>query len=243
MKNVGCGALVASCAWLTCACVETYDGNGTLAEETRAVTGFDRVLSRGVLDLTVTQADAFGLTVRIDSNLLERVVTSVSARTLVVEIDGGNLGGHLPGPHVIVSMPTLSDAELIGSGLLSIEGFSEDAPVSVELVGSGELTWSGDASDVEALLRGSGKLVLAGSTSSADLQVGGSGQLDARALTAQSASIDLDGPGIISATVDGRVDARAAGGGVVELYGDVIEGTWEESDGGTVTTEAPLEGR
>jgi hypothetical protein len=227
--------LVSSCAWLTCACVETYDGNGTRAQETRALTGFDRVLSRGVLDVAVTQADVFGLTVSIDSNLLERVVTSVSARTLVVEIDGGNLGGHLPGPHVTVSLPTLSDAELIGSGQLSAEGFNEDEPVSVELVGSGDLTWSGEASDVEALLRGSGTLVLTGATSSADLQVGGSGVLDARALTARSASIELDGPGIISATVDGRVDARAAGGGSVELYGDVVEGTWEESDEGTVT--------
>jgi hypothetical protein len=229
--------LVSSCAWLTGACVETYEGNGTRARETRAVTGFDRVLSRGVLDVTVTQAAAFGLTVSIDSNLLERVVTSVDTRTLVVEIDGGNLGGHLPGPHVIVTLPTLLDAELIGSGRLSAMGFSGDEPVSVELVGSGELTWSGDASDVEALLRGSGKLVLAGSTSSADLQVGGSGELDARSLTAESATIELDGPGIISATVDGRVDARAAGGGSVALYGDVVEGTWEESDEGTITAE------
>ena len=229
--------LMACCAWLACACVDTYDGNGTPAQETRALSGFDRVLSRGVLDVAVTRADVFGLTVRIDSNLIERVVTSIDARTLVVQIEGGNLGEHLPGPHVLVSMPKLSDEELIGSGRLSAVGFSEDAPVSVELVGSGELTWSGDASDLAALLQGSGKMVLTGSTSSAALQLGGSGELDARALSAESARIELDGPGSISATVDGRVDARATGGGTVELYGDVMEGTWEESDGATVTAE------
>lgn len=229
--------LVGSCAWLACACVETYEGDGTPAQETRALTGFDRVLSRGVLDVTLTEADAFGLTVRIDANLLERVVTSVSDRTLIVEIDGGNLGEHLPGPHVSVSMPALADAELIGSGRLSAEGFSGDEPVAVELVGSGELGWSGEASDVEALLQGSGKVVLTGSTSSVDLQVGGSGELDARALTARSANIELDGTGLISATVDGRVDARATGGGKVELSGEVIEGIWEESEEATITAE------
>lgn len=228
---------IASCAWLACACVETYDGNGTPAQEARALTGFERVLSRGVLDVAVTQADAFGLTVRIDENLLERVVTSVSEGTLTVDIDGGNLGEVLPGPHVLVTLPALSDAELIGSGRLSAAGFSDDEPVSLELVGSGELTWSGDAAEVAALLQGSGKVVLTGSTESAELQVGGSGELDARALSAESATIDLEGPGTLRATVDGRVDARAAGGGKVELYGDVIEGTWEESEGGTITTE------
>lgn len=228
---------VASAGLLACGCVETHDGNGMVAEEIRALSGVERVLARGALGVQVTRGDAFGLTVRIDENLLERVVTSVSAGTLVVEIASGNLGEHVEGPHVIVSLPSLLDAELIGSGSLSAEGFSEDETVSVELVGSGAVSWSGDASDVEALLSGSGTLMLAGSTSDLALRLEGTGKLDARELTASGASIELEGEGNISATVDGRVDARASGGGSVELYGDVIEGTWEELEGGTVSAE------
>lgn len=219
---------------LLAGCVETYDGNGTPAEEIRALSGVEKVASRGLLDVQLTRAEAFALTVRIDENLIARVVTSVNAGTLLVELEGGNLGEHLPGPHVIVTLPRLLDAELTGSGRLSAEGFEGDEPVSLELVGSGELSWSGQASDLEGLLRGSGSMALTGSATSVDLRLEGSGELDARGLTAGAASIDLTGSGSISASVDGRVDARVEGSGQVDLYGDVTRGDWEEIDGGSV---------
>lgn len=78
-------------------------------------------------------------------------------------------------------------------------------------------------------------------------QLGGSGEFDARGLTAASANIELEGPGTITAAVEGAWirnrpcgcrdrahHATIEGAGNVELYGDVVRGTWEESDGGMV---------
>src|SRR5688500_2631176 len=102
-----------------CGCAETFDGNGVPAEQARSVSGFDRVSSRGALDVELSRADAFSLDVRIDANLIQRVSTRVSERTLIIKVDDGNLGDHLPGPHVVVSLPSLRHAELNGSGSLS----------------------------------------------------------------------------------------------------------------------------
>lgn len=219
------------------ACVETFDGDGLPAEEDRSQAGFNRVSARGALNVEVTQAAAFAIRVNIDSNLIRRVSTSVSDTTLEIEVDGGNLGESLGGPHVLVSMPTLRDLELNGSGRLSAQGFDadEDEDVSVELAGSGEVSWSGRAQALDAVLSGSGSLVLDGEAASIDLYLAGGGELDARSLSARRGTIELAGSGSITASVDGRVDATVSGTGEVELYGDVVRGTWEESGGGTIS--------
>lgn len=222
---------VASCIAL--GCVETFDGNGVPARETRALSGFERVSARGALDIELTPGDFF-VEVSIDENLVSRVETVLDDGALVIRVRGGNLGDVLPGPHVRVRLPSLRDVELNGSGRLTAETFEESDSVSVELSGSGNVSWSGDAPDVEGLLNGSGELVLEGTADRIELILNGSGSLDARGLEADAADIELEGSGTISATVNGRVDAAVDGSGGVELYGDVIQGTWTETEEGSI---------
>lgn len=217
-------------------CVETYDGNGILAEETRTITGFDRVSVRGDLDIELEQG-AFAAAVRIDQNLISRVSTRVDGRTLLVRFEGGNLGEHLPGPNVSVSLPLLTDVELNGSGRLVASGFEGEEPASVELSGSGELTWSGSTDALDVVLNGSGNLSVTGEAERAEYYLAGAGTLDARELTAQAANIELEGSGSIQATVDGRVDASINGSGTIELFGDITRGTWTETEEGSITED------
>lgn len=214
-------------------CVETFDGNGVARREERALSGFDRVSALGALEVEVTPGEFF-VEVNIDENLISRIETVLDSRTLVIRVRGGNLGEVLPGPHVRVRLPSLRDVELNGSGRLTAETFDESDAVSVELSGSGFVSWSGEAPDVEALLNGSGELTLEGDANRLELILNGSGSLDARDLEAGAANIELQGSGNISATVNGRVDAAVEGSGGVELYGDVIQGTWTESEEGSI---------
>jgi putative autotransporter adhesin-like protein len=221
-------------ALLGSGCVETFDGNGIREEEQRTLGSFERVTVRGALEVRVTPGPT-SVSLSIDANLLPRIRTFLDTNTLIVEVDGGNLGRHLPGPHVLVSLPSLLDAELNGSGLLVAEGFADSEFVSVELAGSGELSWSGDATSLDAVLNGSGTLKLEGTVPDVELYLAGSGELDALALDARRASIELHGSGNVVASVDGRVDATVEGSGNIELYGNVVQGVWEESGGGSVS--------
>ena len=72
--------------------------------------------------------------------------------------------------------------------------------------------------------------------STSELVLRGSGTLDARDLVTDSARIALDGTGALSLTVNGRVDATAANGGTIDLFGRVVEGKIDTSTGATITT-------
>jgi hypothetical protein len=215
-------------------CVEIVDGNGVLQEEARDARDFDKVNARGGLDVAISEGD-FSVTVRIDENLLSQVRTSVDDDTLSISVDA-NLRELLPGPHVVVSMPALEDAETTGEGAMTVSEFDAEGPMSLELTGEGSLTWSGRATDLDVVLAGSGDVSIEGTAESAELFLRGSGSLDARDLVADEANIELDGPGELSVTVNGLVNARAANGGSIDLFGRVRAGTLEETSGGTITT-------
>ncbi len=232
MPKIAIAALLS--AALSAGCVDTFDGDGVPGEEVRVAQDFDLLSARGDLDVAVTQGP-FAVSVKIDQNLLERVITTVDQGRLEISIDGGNLGEHLPGPNVIVSMPALRDVELNGSGRIAAGEFDEDEAVSVELSGAGEVSWSGDAPSLDALLNGNGELTLSGSATTVTYHLVGAGTLDAKALTARGAGIEVQGSGKVTATVDGRVDATVEGTGTIDLLGNVIQGVWEVSEEGDVT--------
>jgi hypothetical protein len=227
---VGVSSLFAS------GCVETFDGNGVPADEERPLSGFDRVSSRGLLEVAITQGD-FAVAVHIDQNLLSRLSTTLSGDTLIIQAEGGNLGDIVPGPHVTIAMPSLVGAELRGTGAFSAKGFDEETPVDVILSGSGDMSWSGDASSLDAVLNGAGELTLKGSAASVDYHLAGVGAFDARDFSAGAANIEVEGTGTLTATVDGRVDAKVTGAGSIELFGDVKKGSWIEAEGGTITAD------
>lgn len=216
-------------------CVEVVDGNRVLREEARDERDFDKVNARGGLDVAITEGD-FSVTVRIDENLLPYVLTGVEGGTLSIEVDDANLRKKLPGPHVLISMPALRDAENSGQGNLTASDFDAAGPVSLELTGAGSLTWSGRATDLDAVLAGTGELSIEGTAENTELFLRGSGTLDARDLVADEATIELDGPGALSVTVNGLVNARAANGGTIDLFGRVRTGTIDETSGGTIIT-------
>jgi putative autotransporter adhesin-like protein len=217
-------------------CVQSFDGNGVPAEEARTATGFDRVSARGALDIEVERGD-FAVGVSIDENLISRVATNLDGRSLLIRFEGGNLGDHLPGPHVRVRMPVLTDVELNGSGRLTARGFDGEEPANVELSGSGEVNWSGSSDSLDVVLNGSGDLTVTGEATRAHYFLAGSGTLDARELTAAGANIELEGSGSIQATVNGRVDARIEGSGTIELLGNVTRGDWSQTEEGAITEE------
>jgi hypothetical protein len=229
------GLLVLLASLLSAGCVEIVDGNKVLTEEARDARDFDQVNARGGLDVAISEGD-FAVTVRIDENLQRYVRTSVADDTLTIAVDDANIRKKLPGPHVIISMPALLDAETTGDGELTAGDFDTEAPVSLELTGGGKLSWKGRATDLDVVLAGDGTLSMEGSAENTELFLRGAGTLDARDLVTDEANIVLDGPGALSLTVNGLVNARAANGGSVDLFGRVQPGELDEASGATITT-------
>ena len=224
----------ASAGLMLASCVDIVDGDGMRVREPRAVSGFENVTARGGLDVTISEGD-FSVVVDIDQNLQSYVSTSVRDGTLTIAVDDANIRDKVSGPHVNIQMPALSDVETAGEGGVTVSEFDAEAPISLELTGAGSLSWTGRATDLDAILAGTGDLFIEGSAESGELVLRGSGTLDARDLVCDSARIALDGTGALSVTVNGRVDATAANGGTIDLYGRVVEGDIDTSTGAVIT--------
>jgi hypothetical protein len=209
------------CAFLLAfGCYPAVDGNGEPAVETRTIEGFNGVDCESSFDVRVEQGDAFAVAVNIDSNLVPFVRTWVSGGTLHVD-SNQRISTHLPGPHVTIRMPQVSNAALSGSGRLAVLGVEGAHPLSLRLSGSGNVDFDGSAPAIDVNLSGSGDVNLAGNASRVKLELSGSGSIDAANLPAAGGSVDLGGSGNIRATINGPADAWLRGSGDIDLYGDV----------------------
>jgi Putative auto-transporter adhesin, head GIN domain len=193
-------------------------GNGQRAVEKRPVDHFTRVEADGPFDVEVREAQGFSVQVNIDSNLLPLVETRASGGVLTIDARQP-VRDLVPGPHVVVTLPHLEGASLLGSGRVTVGSFQETDRVDLILSGSGDLRFEGSSPSLVAQLSGSGALELTGSAARLDLDLSGSGSIGAVGLPATSATILLDGSGDVSATVEGSVDLTLSGSGNIELFG------------------------
>jgi hypothetical protein len=207
------------------ACSLGLDGDGQRTEETRDLHDFSSVIADGSLDVQVTQGDTTSVVVSIDSNLQHRVRTEVLDGHLLVDVRD-SIGDTVAGPHVIVTIPLLHNARLVGSGGLSAGAFRQVDAVDLSLEGSGDLSFSGEVTTLAAQLEGSGDMRLSGTATAVMLGLQGSGNLRATDLSAGRADLRLGGSGNLAATVTGPSRVTLDGSGDIDLFGG---GTVESS--------------
>jgi len=210
------------------------DGNGQRVNEVRALEGFSAVETAASLDVKITRADAFHVEVSIDSNLLHAVRTDLVGDVLLVDASEP-IGRTVPGPHVIVTMPTLRRAAVSGSGGLSASGFQQVDPVTLVIDGSGQLSFSGDVPQADVRASGSGDARLQGTAAALAVAVDGSGTVDARGLEAMTADLSISGSGDLAANVSGSAHVTVSGSGSVDLYGNAVLESSNVSGSGSVT--------
>jgi len=214
-RSVATAVLIS--AWFV-ACNDGVDGNGERASEVRTHSQFSRIESRGSLSIDLTQSDTFSVEVSIDSNLLDSVITRVSEDTLIID-QAYPIDETVPGPHVIISLPSLAFARLSGSGDITAHAFSQPQDVQLSLSGSGRMSFGGSVPAVKARLSGSGEVFLDGSSDQLDLVLDGSGAIVADSLTSLAANVSLDGSGDIDARVNGPARVSLSGSGRIDLFG------------------------
>jgi len=203
---------LAACSW------DGAYGNGERVEKTRHLDGFTKVRSDCELSVQVAQGDEPSVVVGIDSNLQHLVQTYVEDGILNVELST-DVEDVVSGPHVRVTLPTLTAAKLDGSGKLAVSLDAPEAPLDLFLSGSGALRYRGQSAALGAHLGGSGEMYLSGETGDVEISLSGSGDVDARDLEAESGTLELSGSGEISATVTESVRVSLSGSGEIDLYG------------------------
>jgi hypothetical protein len=211
-------AFLALLGVLSLGCETGTDGNGERADEIRDVSAFVKVRSDAELDVEIVQGDQHSVTLSLDSNLLPMVRTRVDNETLYIDTRE-SIGETVRGPHVLITVPALSAAKLSGSGDLFVGLDQAELALDLYLSGSGDVRFVGRAAALGAFVSGSGDVRLEGETSDVELSLSGSGDIDARELSAESGSVELDGSGDISASISESAAVSLSGSGDIDLYG------------------------
>lgn len=219
--------LLAGAVALTACGVEQYNSNtvvlkssGRIVTEELALTGFDRVRVSQSFDVTITQDDAFAVTVRVDENVREHLDVRLDGKTLVVGLKGTSysVSGNVT-MGVDVTLPSLVAVDLSGASSARLIDVESDGAFSSSVSGASTLSGAIIAGDIRLDLSGSSRAVLVGQAGDVDARVSGSSVADLTALPASNGTVEASGSSQVDVALSGTLDVSASGASRV-TYGD-----------------------
>lgn len=173
-------------------------GSGTMATETRQVSGFHEIDLSGSGHVLVSVTGTESLTVEAEDNILPLLTSEVRNGRLVL----GARRSISPTREIVYTIT-----------VVSLEG--------VSVSGSGIVTATGiDVSGLDVEISGSGTVVPEGVAERIDLSISGSGRFDGDELVSSSGHVSISGSGRAVVKVTDDLDVEVSGSGRVEYLGD-----------------------
>jgi hypothetical protein len=215
-------------------------GEGPVVEKGFANEPFQSVNLDGSLNVHIKQGTQQNVMVSGNENIIEKLKMDVLDGTLYLSLEPGNYLNYELDVHL--TMTTLKNVTLSGSGDITLGTFVGLSDLNVELDGSGdiqsegvlevmsetkiELDGSGDielkmkAKDVLVILDGSGDVELDGAASKLVVELDGSGDVKAFGLQSLHCEANLDGAGTIKLYASQTLKASLDGSGDILYRGE-----------------------
>jgi len=193
-------------------------------KETINVGDFDEIVMRVSGTVYVTQGNTNEVIVEGYNDDLEEVNIDVRGGALTIESsrrsswrfwDSNNVR-----VDVYVTVKELNGVTVSGSGDIVGQNTIEAGDFKAKVSGSGDIELELDARNVDASISGSGNIELSGSSSSGSLSISGSGKLLAENMKVDDFEVRISGSGRGSITVNGELDVRISGSGIVYYGGN-----------------------
>jgi len=177
-KNVAPVLMMMMAMFMFTGCYKSWhhvEGNYDVETETRQFPPFDRVINEGNFEVYVIQDGLSEVEIEAESNLIPLIRTRIEGSAMVIDTHD-DLGNNYP-MKVYVHTDDIREVKLSGSGLLRADSI-ETGDLQVDLSGSGEMYFSGNADDVDCQLSGSGSIELHLYCNSLEADISGSGDID-----------------------------------------------------------------
>ncbi len=198
----------------------------THGEETRSITGFERIFLQGSLDVKYMQSDSFMVKVDAPVEVIKNVETRVEGNVLKIKMKGEgrflNFGvSSTDGVTVYVTSPDFLGVSLQGSGDFECQGLLDTDNLDIELQGSGDILFDDIICD------------------KVDVSVLGSGDVKLKNVKTQQSVNEVVGSGDIKIHYDnsGDVQSTIVGSGDITLSGQVKRSTYEIRGSGDMHTD------
>jgi hypothetical protein len=184
-------------------CGNEIIGNGKKIEkELTGLSDFNSIANGAFADIEITKGDTYKVVFIGDENILDMIKVKVEGKSLNFETEGYNYSiAERSKAKFLVTMPTLEDVALGGSGSIVAKSDFDSEKISVAVGGSGDIK-----------LRGKAKYQ--------EVAIGGSGDVDLSDLEGREGEISIGGSGNVKINVSDKLEVAIAGSGDVEYQGN-----------------------
>lgn len=208
-------------------------GSGTVVTEEYDFTDFDEVSLGYAFDGTITQGDTYSVIVRIDDNLVDKLVVEQNGNRLNIGLEPNSLVNQAT-MEVDITLPDLTWLEASGASQAQLTGLTTDGDFTAHASGASRIHGDIAAGDLDLEASGASTIALAGTA--ADVRAGASGAstIDLEELTAANADANASGASNITVNTGGTLNADASGASNVHYLGNPTLGNIDESGGSNV---------
>ena len=195
-------------------------GTGPTESETRPLTSFSRVDLKIDAEVILTQGSPQQVRVEAQRNVLDVLETELNGDELQIKFGRVNVRDHEP-IKVYVTVPTLTEVQLSGSGKIRSSTPWTAESFEVKVSGSGEVNLNfAQVTGLRTNVSGSGEVRLSGTGQNHNLNISGSGRIAAYDLNTQDTYVAISGSGRSYVRATRTLSADINGSGSVYYKGN-----------------------
>ncbi|MCB0471768.1 MAG: DUF2807 domain-containing protein [Flavobacteriaceae bacterium] len=195
-------------------------GNGKIVTITRNVDSYDQVAVAGSFNVELVAGTEGKLTVQMDENLLEYLVTEVEGSKLKIRWEKGINVYTKSKLLITVPFEDIYGVALAGSGDIIANDIIKGDSFGAALSGSGDMNLKVDVNSLKTAISGSGDIDVAGNSVTLDCAISGSGDFDGSKLNSKEVTVAIAGSGDASVGTVADLNVKIAGSGDVTYSGN-----------------------
>jgi hypothetical protein len=195
----------------------------SMAQESRAVSGFNKIESGGPFNVHIKVNGTESLKLDVDADVLKDIKTEVIDGTLRIEFRNHfSWNRNIKKTDIYITAKSLHGLANSGSGSVDLDGVLTGDDVDVRLSGSGNMDVAVKSNTLDAKVSGSGSINIKGSTSVADLRISGSGNISGKSLRTQTTNASITGSGGVDVIAEKSISGHITGSGGINYSGNAV---------------------
>ncbi|MCB9303772.1 MAG: DUF2807 domain-containing protein [Lewinellaceae bacterium] len=196
---------------------DCLDGRGNIVSTVYELSPFNEIELLGDVELILSQGPVPNVELRAYENLLDEVLLDVNGDRLI--ISSRRCINYQDRPKLLLTNPNFKKISNSGATNISGDNTLAISSLSIDILGSGDISLALQADNLDVLLTGSGDLELTGSADVLKMSITGSGDFLGFGLTSRQAEILLTGSGDAEVFVEDALKATITGSGSVFFKG------------------------
>ncbi len=206
-------------------------GSGNIVTESRNISNFNGIDEQLSARIEITNDTAYSVKVTTHANYQNLIEMQVHQGKLTISSSKTLKDDEIT---IEIHMPQLTSINLSGSGYITtINNFNTDN-LNINLSGSGDIQYSGNAVTMSTNISGSGKIALLGNCTDHAMKISGSGTINGFGMQCNNVTATISGSGNIETFVNNSLDATISGSGDVLYRGNPVVTTHISGSGNVI---------